>query len=155
MGLSTLHFCYNDGRDTCRRIPPGSEVFIKCAPGYINSAKPYHSQTIFCNLDGTFEEERLQCVMNCGQSPMPNTALILNGFTTLQMQVPWQVAIYQKADGKNYKYICAGSIVSPSVIITGESPCNYYSRCSTELILFTLLYCSCPLFLGCGQSIGQ
>lgn len=123
MGLSTSHFCFNDTWTTCRRIPPESEVIIRCAPGYTGLT---NLQIITCNSDGQYNVERPKCHINCGQLPLPNTALILNGISTTQMQVPWHVAIYQKSDGKTPKYICGGSIVSPSVIISGIKENNLH-----------------------------
>lgn len=55
----------------------------------------------------------------CGTIAPPATPLIINGETSIPGKWPWHVALY-KPHGRDWKYQCGGSLVSPTVVVTGE-----------------------------------
>lgn len=54
----------------------------------------------------------------CGTIAPPATPLIINGETSIPGKWPWHVALY-KPHGRDWKYQCGGSLVSPTVVVTG------------------------------------
>lgn len=100
----------------CQRVDLNSEVVIECNIGYEGFGS--NSPRMRCTSDGKFTDKRPTCNIDCGV-PRRNAALTLGQLTVEHSEAPWQVAIYQKIDKVNYKFICGGSIISPSVIVTG------------------------------------
>ncbi|KAL9896624.1 modular serine protease-like [Glossina fuscipes fuscipes] len=117
LGLSTFHKCINNDTTVleCQRVEMNSEVIIGCNIGYEGFGND--SPRMRCPSDGKFTDKRPTCNIDCGV-PRPNTALTLGELAVEYSEMPWQVAIYQKTDKVNYKFVCGGSIVSPSVIVT-------------------------------------
>lgn len=55
----------------------------------------------------------------CGRRVVSHTALITRGTNTLRGDWPWHAAIFIKnTSGKQRSYICGGSLISPSIILT-------------------------------------
>uniref|UniRef100_A0A1A9WL80 Peptidase S1 domain-containing protein n=1 Tax=Glossina brevipalpis TaxID=37001 RepID=A0A1A9WL80_9MUSC len=120
LGLSTFYVCFNNNIPArqCQRVQPNAQVYIGCNAGYDglgNNLPPLR-----CTSDGKFTAKRPTCGVECGVLRL-GTALARKGLPVEKSEVPWQVAIYQKpSDNVNYKFICGGSIISPSVIVTAQ-----------------------------------
>lgn len=100
----------------CTRVQPNTEVIVGCNVGYEGFGNT--SPLIRCTSDGKFTATRPTCNVECGVLRQ-STPLTQEGFQVQRNEVPWQVAIYRKPDKTNYKFVCGGSIISPSVIVTG------------------------------------
>lgn len=60
----------------------------------------------------------LKLPSECGRVRGQTAALTLNGDKAAPGAFPWHAAIYLKSTDKQYDYICGGSLVSASVIVT-------------------------------------
>lgn len=60
-------------------------------------------------------------VAKCGQRVVQHTELITNGLSTKPGDWPWHVALYRlKNTGSQQQYICGGSLISPTRVLTGK-----------------------------------
>ncbi|XP_065372377.1 uncharacterized protein LOC135964186 [Calliphora vicina] len=98
-----------------KRIRPGTEIQINCGFGYTRT--PNNPQYIKCLTDGTFDNSPKPCEHNCGRVAPNLEALSKNGVPIKSSSAPWHVSIHEN-NSVNFDYICSGSIVSPSVVIT-------------------------------------
>lgn len=60
-------------------------------------------------------------VAKCGQKVVQHTELITNGLSTKPGDWPWHAALYRlKNTGSQQQYICGGSLISPTRVLTGN-----------------------------------
>lgn len=70
-------------------------------------------------------------LLACGRSqkhfnPDQNLALVHHGDNSSMGDFPWMVAVYHSLDGNDWKQFCGGTLISPSLVLTGKLP-HYYS----------------------------
>lgn len=62
----------------------------------------------------------------CGRRQISHTGLITGGQPTKPGDWPWHVAIYRlKTSSSEQKYICGGTLISKTRVVTGMSINNY------------------------------
>lgn len=131
-----------------QKIPPGTVIQVNCAYGY--SRESNTPQNLMCLPDGNFDQVPVSCKQQCGQFPSSTPFLTKNGIEIVSSKAPWHVGIYMQ-DDMEYHYVCAGSIISPTVVISGT---NF--ACSEAAFLIKMLFLYQPhTVFGMKQIAGQ
>ena len=56
----------------------------------------------------------------CGHAPSATAALTVNGDKVSSGAFPWHAAIYLKKSDSQYDYVCGGSLITNSVVVSGR-----------------------------------
>ncbi|XP_059217733.1 uncharacterized protein LOC106083578 [Stomoxys calcitrans] len=107
-----------DANEFSFKIPVGAEIYVYCRVGYKRVGNMPPRQKIQCLSDGTFSDIRQPCIQDCGNPIADRIDFTRDGFPTKNNKVPWHVAIFRRQENGTHIYICSGSIVSPSIIIS-------------------------------------
>lgn len=123
-GLSLRAICdYGHEYVRCpEKIAAGTFIQVKCAFGY--SRETNTPQNLQCLADGNFNQAIKRCDMKCGKLASASASLSKDGIEVEVSKAPWHVAIYED-HRVYYNYICGGSIVSPTVVISGKHLLRY------------------------------
>ncbi|GBP91715.1 LINE-1 retrotransposable element ORF2 protein [Eumeta japonica] len=102
------------GRRQCKQFEPnGTSVTANCrAPNYYSN----EILRVMRCLDGTWNYVA-KCLAVCGASTPKGEILLSGGRESEVGEIPWHVGIYDKGTTP-YKYICGGSIIETTMIIT-------------------------------------
>ncbi|GBP60570.1 Modular serine protease [Eumeta japonica] len=102
------------GRRQCKQFEPnGTSVTANCrAPNYYSN----EILRVMRCLDGTWNYVA-KCLAVCGASTPKGEILLSGGRESEVGEIPWHVGIYDKGTTL-YKYICGGSIIETTMIIT-------------------------------------
>lgn len=58
--------------------------------------------------------------LECGTSIAHGNTLIVNGFEAQVGIFPWHLAVYRKKDRTAYEQICAGTLISNNLVVSGK-----------------------------------
>ncbi|XP_032685376.1 modular serine protease-like isoform X2 [Odontomachus brunneus] len=114
------------------RILPGTRARLSCKSSYklpLTNDPAYREIT--CLDDGLWDRRIFRCLPECGTSIANGNTLIVNGFEAKVGTFPWHVGIYRKKRDKVYEQICAGSLVSDSLVISAAH--CFYDEGSNKL----------------------
>lgn len=66
-------------------------------------------------------------VIDCGRTYLipPKSSITIQSKTNYG-SAPWNVGIYRKINYNNYSMICAGTLISPNVVVTGKNLYEQY-----------------------------
>lgn len=56
----------------------------------------------------------------CGTTISHGSTLIVSGFTAKLGVFPWHTGIYEKKSKKIYEQICAGTLISSNLVVSGK-----------------------------------
>lgn len=56
--------------------------------------------------------------VNCGKQQIRTQNLIVNGFSTYAGQFPWHAALYHRTSATSLEYVCGGSLISDTFVLT-------------------------------------
>uniref|UniRef100_A0A1I8NWX7 Peptidase S1 domain-containing protein n=1 Tax=Stomoxys calcitrans TaxID=35570 RepID=A0A1I8NWX7_STOCA len=100
------------------KIPAGAEIDVYCDIGYKRFGNSPMQQRMQCLSNGTFNAVREPCIQNCGKLSTDRIYFNRDEIPRRNNKIPWHVAIFRKQKFGPNTYICGGSIVSPSIIIS-------------------------------------
>lgn len=70
-------------------------------------------------------------LLGCGQSNGLFNR-IHNGNVSSRGEFPWVAAIYHLDGSQKWKQVCGGTLVSPSLVLTGKCPYSFHSSVNTS-----------------------
>uniref|UniRef100_A0A1L8DQQ0 Putative trypsin-like serine protease n=1 Tax=Nyssomyia neivai TaxID=330878 RepID=A0A1L8DQQ0_9DIPT len=96
-------------------LPPGTIADLKCKQGY-ELPEIYVDTRTVCEDDGSWSNRVFKCKQICGVIDV-GYSYVSGGEETNITQVPWQAAIYEKANDR-FGHICGGSIITATAVVS-------------------------------------
>ncbi|XP_046738568.1 uncharacterized protein LOC124406926 [Diprion similis] len=106
-------------------ISPGTKATLACKHSYkLPLADDPVYRDLTCLEEGVWDRTLFRCLPECGTAVAHGNTLIVNGFTAKLGVFPWHVGIYQRTSAGSYMQICAGTLISP-VLVISAAHCFY------------------------------
>ncbi|XP_034175255.2 modular serine protease-like [Osmia lignaria lignaria] len=116
-------------------VSPYTEARLKCRGSYRRDTTLLSTAEVTrCNKTGQWEPRPIQCVPECGVSPIDLVPLIVNGTRPNITEFPWHATLYRDKSLKEPKeFICGATIIHEKFLVTAAhcvyddiDPSKYY-----------------------------
>ncbi|XP_046589799.1 modular serine protease isoform X3 [Neodiprion lecontei] len=100
-------------------ISPGTKATLNCKHSYkLPLADDPVYRDLTCLEEGIWDRTLFRCLPECGTAVAHGNTLIVNGFKAKRGVFPWHVAIYQRNSPGSFMQICAGTLISPALVVS-------------------------------------